>query len=68
MVVVLRSGVIAVRVFGVRRVVGMGLIFERVLFVDLNIMRGSSRASASVGASGGDATDASMAAETGISV
>ena len=26
--------------FGARRVVGVGLIFERVLFVDMNIMCG----------------------------
>jgi ABC-type enterochelin transport system permease subunit len=36
----LRSGMIAVGMFGARRVVGMGLIFERVLVVDMNIMCG----------------------------
>jgi hypothetical protein len=39
MVVVLRSGGIAIHVFGLRRVVGMGSIFERVLLMGMNVMR-----------------------------
>jgi len=34
------DGMLTAAVFGLRRVVGMGLIFESVLFVGLNIMRG----------------------------
>ena len=39
MLVLMGSGLIAIGVFGVRRVVGMGLIFERVLLVGMNVMR-----------------------------
>jgi hypothetical protein len=35
----MQSGLLAIRVFRARRVVGMGPIFERVLFMDLNVVR-----------------------------